>query len=358
MWTPSWTSEGRGAGVALGGPGQALHAPSPGAPHEFRQFCLPARSYLQQLPEGGQDPFGNFTIDVGALPAVGFPGPAPMQQQPEVSQQPTTLTAQFGATTLQQEPPQPQRKPAQRKASQARGATSKTGEPLDAKSMRKQLALQEKNRRAQRRFRERQKQKVGWLGVGLGVGGRHAGGLVGQGARRARAQGGIWELSRGVGGWSTWGPHRRVCPRRRRAPPRRRRPQVEELTAQVEALTAQLNGVLAEKSGLESRNGVLENVLALRDKQLEAAARGEPVDVKPPPAVSAARRGAGAHCVWRCLRSVLAWARRARGPRVQEAALCCKQGARFFQVPQGEGVVGGLVYVFLVHATAGALVLL
>ena len=56
--------------------------------------------------------------------------------------------------------------------------------------------------------------------------------------------------------------------------------QVEELSGQVEALTAQLNAVLAEKGSLESRNGVLENVLALREKQLEAAARGEPVDVK------------------------------------------------------------------------------
>jgi hypothetical protein len=56
--------------------------------------------------------------------------------------------------------------------------------------------------------------------------------------------------------------------------------QVEELTGQVEQLTAQLNALLSDKSGLESRAGVLENVLAVREKQLEAAGRGEAIDFK------------------------------------------------------------------------------
>lgn len=66
---------------------------------------------------------------------------------------------------------------------------------------------------------------------------------------------------------------------------------MEELSSQVEALTAQLTAVLAEKSGLESRTNVLENVLAMREKQLEAAARdgAAALEVKP----VRGRRGCG-----------------------------------------------------------------
>lgn len=51
----------------------------------------------------------------------------------------------------------------------------------------------------------------------------------------------------------------------------------------MEALSAQLSAVMAEKCSLESRQGMLENVLAMREKQLDAAGQQvDPVEVKPP----------------------------------------------------------------------------
>lgn len=135
---------------------------------------LPLRpADLKEVGPDSQDPFGNFQLDVPlafagtALAGVPPAECAPQQQQP--AEQPTTLTADFQAASLgpsSEAAAKPAAKGGQRRGAQAK--TAKNGEPLDAKSIRKQLALQEKNRRAQRRFRERQKQKVGWDRHGSG----------------------------------------------------------------------------------------------------------------------------------------------------------------------------------------------
>lgn len=128
------------------------------------------RADLKEVGPEGQDPFGNFTIDVNTLaafPSVPHLGAAAAlaatEQCTTEQHQATTLTGEFGATALGSEAATATTRAksgGQRKASGKAQQASK-GEPLDAKSVRKQLALQEKNRRAQRRFRERQKQKVG-----------------------------------------------------------------------------------------------------------------------------------------------------------------------------------------------------
>ena len=148
---------------------QAAELPRPmlscrGAGARARNSCLPCfRADLKEVGPEGQDPFGNFAIDVntlGAFPGVPqFPAAAAAT---ECTQQPTTLTTDFGAATLgpASEAAKPSKAAGQRKASQGKQQHGSGKEPLDAKTVRKQLALQEKNRRAQRRFRERQKQKV------------------------------------------------------------------------------------------------------------------------------------------------------------------------------------------------------
>ncbi|GAB4820097.1 hypothetical protein N2152v2_007143 [Parachlorella kessleri] len=146
------------------GPGSSQGSPDATAAEAdlcFQSFdCVDVflDDYLKDVPDGAcQDPFGNFAIDVGAL----GPFSAPLAEcQP---QQATTLTSDFQTATLataNDAVTKPSGKGCgQRKGSQARGQNG-SKEPLDAKNMRKQLALQEKNRRAQRRFRERQKQRV------------------------------------------------------------------------------------------------------------------------------------------------------------------------------------------------------
>ena len=158
--------------------------------------CHP--QYLKELgPESHvPDHFGNFAIDfapgAGAPPGVlGAWGPsaaatAPVDSTAQGAAAPTMLTSQLQHHTLESGPAgtagaalqraasegvqQPARSSRARKGSAAaapsagRGAASaasrgsrETKKEID---MKKHLALQEKNRRAQRRFRERQKQRV------------------------------------------------------------------------------------------------------------------------------------------------------------------------------------------------------
>lgn len=146
------------------------------------------------------DQFGNFAIDfapgAGAPPGVlGAWGPsaaaaAPVDSTAQAAAAPTMLTSQLLHHTLESGPAgtagdggalqraasegvqQPARSSRARKGgaaaapSSGRGAASaasrgsrETKKEID---MKKHLALQEKNRRAQRRFRERQKQRVRW----------------------------------------------------------------------------------------------------------------------------------------------------------------------------------------------------
>lgn len=152
--------------------------------------------YLKELgPEAHRpDQFGNFSIDFnpsttlqpGVLGAWGPSAPTPPAPADSTQQQAATmLTSQLQRQGMDSQAPasmlqraasdavqQPARVTRARKASGAAAAAAaapsratsggsrgsrETGKDLDTK---KHLALQEKNRRAQRRFRERQKQRV------------------------------------------------------------------------------------------------------------------------------------------------------------------------------------------------------
>jgi hypothetical protein len=161
--------------------------------------------YLKELGPESQvpDQFGNFAIDfapgAGAPPGVlGAWGPSATATAPVDSTAhaaagaPTMLTSQLQHQTLESGPAgtagggatlqratsegvqQPARPSRARKGAGATAAPSVGGRAVSAASrgsretkkeidMKKHLALQEKNRRAQRRFRERQKQRVAEL---------------------------------------------------------------------------------------------------------------------------------------------------------------------------------------------------
>lgn len=160
--------------------------------------------YLKELGPESQvpDQFGNFAIDfapgAGAPPGVlGAWGPsatatAPVDSTAQAAGAPTMLTSQLQHQTLESGPvgtaggaaalqraasegvQQPARSSRARKGAGATAAPSTGGRAASAASrgsretkkeidMKKHLALQEKNRRAQRRFRERQKQRVAEL---------------------------------------------------------------------------------------------------------------------------------------------------------------------------------------------------
>ncbi len=280
------------------------------------------RADLKDAPDGAyQDPFGNFTINVNTL--AGFSAlPECQPQLHHQQQEATTLTSEFGAATLaigSEAATKPASKgTGQRRASQARGQSgSNNKEPLDAKNIRKHLALQEKNRRAQRRFRERQKQKVHArhrkslcpARMRLGAQSAHKYSSLALNSPKVAALPGL------AGGPSLGAPHT-VCSYYSSRPPLSLLSgwQVEELSGQVEQLTAQLNAVLAEKCSLESRTGVLENVLAVREKQLEAAGRGEPVDLKAPVRHAFCWGGLVGHCQAWPGRSQVSSARRGTRP--------------------------------------------
>lgn len=157
--------------------------------------------YLKELGPESQvpDQFGNFAIDfapgAGAPPGVlGAWGPsatatAPVDSTAQAAGAPTMLTSQLQHQTLESGPvgtaggaaalqraasegvQQPARSSRARKGAGTTAAPSTGGRAASAASrgsretkkeidMKKHLALQEKNRRAQRRFRERQKQRV------------------------------------------------------------------------------------------------------------------------------------------------------------------------------------------------------
>lgn len=188
----------------LPGPGASFwRPPSCG----YFLFIRPAVCHPQYLKELGPeshvpDHFGNFAIDfapgAGAPPGVlGAWGPSaaatgPVDSTAQGAAAPTMLTSQLQHQTLESGPAgmaggaaalqraasegvqQPARSLRARKGGAAAAAPSTGGRAASAASrgsretkkeidMKKHLALQEKNRRAQRRFRERQKQRVrGW----------------------------------------------------------------------------------------------------------------------------------------------------------------------------------------------------
>lgn len=121
---------------------------------------------LKDVGTGGPDPFGNYNVDLPLPFPTGLEG-FPMKLEgaggsSDVSDNvdpgpPEPSQSKTGAVDI------PMTVSTRSKDSKAREPTGSSGHgsrDLSDKTVRKQLALQEKNRRAQRRFRERQKQKV------------------------------------------------------------------------------------------------------------------------------------------------------------------------------------------------------